>query len=78
MIGITAERINTATDNIYPQFLVRLPCKPGSPVKIPAIALGAIFFFFSGDLRSTSQPGWSLQMSNEEELQNNFFLCCPW
>lgn len=45
VIGITAEKINTATDNIYPQFLVGLPCKPGSPVKIPAIALGAIFFF---------------------------------
>lgn len=73
VIGITAEKINTATDNIYPQFLVGLPCKPGSPVKIPAIALGAIFFF-PGDLRSTSQPGWSLQMSNEEELQNNFSL----
>lgn len=46
VIGITAEKINIATDNIYPQFLVGLPCKPGSPVKIPAIALGAIFFFF--------------------------------
>lgn len=45
VIGITAEKINTATDNIYPQFLVGLPCKPGSPVKIPVIALGAIFFF---------------------------------
>lgn len=32
-MGITTEKTNTTTDNIYPQFLVGLPCKPGSPVR---------------------------------------------
>lgn len=45
IIGITTEKINTAADNIYLQFLVGLPCKPGSPVRIPTKTLGAISGF---------------------------------
>lgn len=40
-MGITTEKINTAADNIYPQFLVGLPCKPGSPVRTTTKTLGA-------------------------------------
>lgn len=49
VIGITAEKINTTADNIYPQFLVGRPSKPGSPVGISPKTLEAIsgFFFFS-------------------------------